>query len=594
MDRNGMLRRLVSIGVLATLVACGGVEAALSNPAAVAGNEPVVLSDDHSDPEDYVWDSASVTSIGLNGDTITVDGSGVVVNGSTVTIGSAGTYSLSGSLTDGQIIVNTEDKALVQLILNGVQISSSTSAPLYIASAKETVIILADNSSNVVSDGTAYSFPSADADEPNAAIFSKGDLTIAGSGTLTVAGRYNDGIASKDGLVIAGGTITVTAVDDGIRGKDYLVVKGGTISVTAQGDGLKADNAEDAARGYISVESGTLHVTAGGDALQAETSVVITGGDFTLVSGGGSGTRLAETASAKGIKAVVSIQLDGGTFTIDAADDAINSDGSLVVNGGVFTIATGDDGMHANATLDINGGAINIIRSYEGIESAVITINAGNIRIVSSDDGLNVAGGNDSSGMMPGRGGAGMRRGQDMFAASGSYYLYINGGYTVIEADGDGVDVNGAIEMTGGTIIVNGPTANMNGALDYDGGFRISGGLLVAVGSAGMAQAPDESSTQNSMLINFSSALPAGTLIHLQSSDGQTAITFAPTKPYQSIALSSPELARGATYDVYYGGSSSGSIQDGLYQNGTYTPGTLYTSLTLSGVVTRLGGGRFR
>lgn len=165
---------------------------------------------------------------------------------------------------------------------------------------------------------------------------------------------------------------------------------------------------------------------------------------------------------------------------------------------------------------------------------------------------------------------------------------------TVIEADGDGVDVNGTIEMTGGTIIVNGPTANMNGALDYDGGFRISGGLLVAVGSAGMAQSPDESSTQNSILINFNSALPAGTLIHFQSSDGQTSYTFAPTKSYQSVALSSPELARGVTYDVYYGGSSSGSVQDGLYQNGTYTPGTLYTSLTLSGIVTRLGGGRFR
>ena len=138
--------------------------------------------------------------------------------------------------------------------------------------------------------------------------------------------------------------------------------------------------------------------------------------------------------------------------------------------------------------------------------------------------------------------------------------LYINGGYIWVDADGDGLDINGAIEMTDGVVLVNGPTENMNGALDYDGGFNISGGFLVAVGSAGMAQAPRQISSQNSLLINLSCTTAAGTLIHIQNSAGEDILTFAPTKHYQSIAFSSPELVNGETYTISYGGSSSGSL----------------------------------
>jgi hypothetical protein len=492
----------------------------------------------------------------LDGNSIAVEGDGVLVDGSTATIVSAGLYSISGSLTDGQIIVNTEDETAVQLILNGATINSSTSAPLYIENAEEAVLILQDN--NYVSDGSSYVFASADVDEPNAAIFSKSDLTISGDGSLTVNGNYNDGIASKGGLVIDSGTITVNAVDDGIRGKDYLVINAGTITVNAQGDGLKSDNADDATLGYITVQSGVLRVNAGGDALSAETNVLITDGVFTL--------------SAGGIKAVVGIQIDGGSFTIDTADDALHSNGSVIVNGGSYVISSGDDGIHADATLDVNGGNINIITSYEGIESAIITVNAGTIHIVASDDGVNVASGNDVSGMMQAR-------------------LSINGGYMVVDAAGDGIDANGAIVMTDGFVIVNGPTENMNSALDYDAGFNLTGGFIVAAGSAGMAMAPDQSSTQASLLLNLDAVQSAGTLISLQSSDGNEIVTFAPTKAYQSIVISSPELILGSTLNVYLGGSSSGTVQDSLYQDGSYSPGTQYTSVTLSGIVTQVGQG---
>lgn len=546
----------------------------------------------HEVAGDYAWENSAVVPIGLDGNSINVDGDGVTVDGSTATITSPGTYSLNGSLADGQIIVSTEDEGVVRLILDGVELRSSTSAPIFVMSAEETLIVLADQTENYVSDGASYVLEDPAEDEPNAAIFSKGDLTISGNGSLTVDGNYNDGIASKDGLIIASGTLTVNSVDDGIRGKDYLVVKDGNITINAQGDGLKADNEEDATLGYLFVETGIINITSTGDALVAQTDVMIADGEFTLASGGGSNYWAGDDTSAKGVKAVVSVTIDDGTFNINSADDAIHSNGSIVINGGTFQIATADDGMHADSTLEINGGSIQVTESFEGIESAVITINAGEISIVASDDGVNVAGGNDGSGMNPGLGPGGRPgrgAGQDVFTYAGRYYLYIHDGYLVIEAAGDGIDVNGAIEMTDGVVLVNGPTERMNGALDYDASFNMTGGFLVAAGSSGMAQAPGDSSSQSSILLNFAATQKAGTLVHIQDSAGDALLTFSPTKQYQSIAFSSPELIKGATYMIYTGGSSTGTVKDGLYQDGNYTPGAQYTSFTVSGVVTRIG-----
>ncbi len=542
----------------------------------------------------FAQDNPVTAELTLNGDSISINGNGVMVDGSRATITSAGTYRISGNLTDGQIVVDTEDEEVVTLILNGVDIQTSTTAPINIVNAEETVITLADNTENYVSDAATYVYENAGEDEPNAAIFSKDMLTFNGNGTLTVNGNYNDGIASKDTLTIASGVLIVNAVDDGIRGKDSLTVQSGTITVNAGGDGLKSDNDEDTTKGVIIVESGVINIISGGDAVQAETVVAIAGGEITLVAGGGSNSVIGEDDSAKGIKASVNITINGGILNIDSADDAVNSNASVVVNGGVFVISTGDDGLHADANLDINGGEINIAKSYEGIESAIIMVNGGNIHIVSSDDGLNVAGGTDNTGANagPGRGGQpgrGQRPGQENFAATGNYFLYMNGGYIAITAAGDGVDVNGSIVMTGGTILVHGPTENMNGPLDYDGSFTMAGGFFVAAGSAGMVQAPDQSSTQNSVLIIFDSPVAVGTLIRVQSSDGTEILTFVPSKQYQSILISTPALVIGATYEVYLDGSSSGTIMDGLYQGGTYSAGSQYTSFTISNIVTQLG-----
>jgi len=583
----------------------------VSTPAASVEDVIAENGSTHENAEDYEWNQSDIIKITLEGDSIQTDGNGVVVDGSKATITSAGTYEISGNLENGQIIVDCQDDANVTLVLNGVNIHNEDSAALFVADAKEVVLVLAAKSENILTDGAEYLFDTADLNEPNATIFSTADLTIFGDGSLTVEGNYNDGIASKDGLIIASGAISVTSVDDGIRGKDYVVIKDGNITVDSKGDGLKSDNAEDATLGFIEIQSGTVQITSEADAIQAETDILISGGVFNLTTAGGSGHQISADASAKGLKAGVNINIDGGTFDINSADDAINTNGNIVVNAGDFTLASGDDGMHADKTLEINDGTLTVSDSYEGIESAVITINGGDLHIIASDDGINVAGGNDGSGMemgpgfggdiggggRPGRGrdpnqagvpGQGAVPGQDAFTYSGDYYLYINGGTIYVDANGDGLDSNGAIEMTNGLVIVNGPTENMNGALDYNGTFNLNGGFFVAAGSAGMAMAAGQGSAQNSVLINFSSAIQAGELVRIQNSSGEDILTFAATKTIQSITFSTANLLQGS-YQIYVGGSSSGTEMDGLFQGGTYTPGDLYGEFDVTGTVTQVG-----
>lgn len=563
------------------------------------------LSND--DQNEFTGDTSGAIQIILNGNSISIKGTGATANGSIATITSAGTYNIAGSLSNGQIIVNTKDEESVNLILSGVNINCSTSAPINIVNASNVAIFLTDNTENYVTDGASYVFEDAGEDEPNAAIFSKSNLVISGNGSLVVNGKYNDGISSKDELTITNGNITVNSVDDGIRGKDYLVIKNGNISVNAKGDGLKSDNEEDTAKGYISIENSSINITSAGDAITAQTNVVITGGQIALNSGGGSSKTIVDDTSAKGIKAVASLIINSGTFEINSADDALHSNGSLVINGGTIAISTADDGIHADSSLEFNGGDINITKSYEGIESLIIKINNGNIHVVSSDDGINASDGSGTGGMpggggqqpggQPGGGQPGWQPGIDNGGATTSTticYLYINGGYIAIDANGDGIDSNGSIEITNGKIIVNGPTENMNGALDYGRDinsscyFKMTGGFLVAVGSSGMVESPDTSSTQNSISFNFRSAQQAGTLFNIQTSNGNEIITFKPNKRYQSVVLSCPELIKGSSYDVYYGGSSTGTVSDSLYENGKYTPGTKYTSFTVSNVVTKV------
>jgi hypothetical protein len=541
-------------------------------------------NDDHEDDEDYAWDSSNVIKITLKTNSISVDvETGIIIDGTTVTITSAGTYSISGNLNDGQIIVDTNDQEAVRLILSEVTISSTTNAPIYVANSDKTVIVLAEGTENYLTDNKN--------NEENATILSKDDLTICGDGSLTVIGNDNDAIHSNDGLIIESGIITVTSVDDGICGKDYLVIKGGDITVNSFGDGLKSNNDEEEDRGYIYIEDGTITVTSNqGDAITSQTDLLITDGNFTLTSGGGSNTTPDADVSTKGLKAGVSIIVDGGNFTISSSDDAVHSNGLIVINNGTFEISSGDDGIHADTSVEINGGTLDISESFEGIESTVVTVNNGDIKINSRDDGINLveptsatSGWNTAQGGFGGHGQGGFGGGgQGGMGFSENCILYINSGSIFIESGGDGIDSNGYIEMSDGILIINGPLSNMNSAIDYGGGsFTISGGTLVAVGSAGMAQSPGASSTQYSANLVFGTQQSANILVNIQSASGEDLLTFCPTKTYQSLVFSSPELTAG-TYTVYLGGSSTGTSTNGLYLDGTYSGGTNLGSFTLS------------
>jgi hypothetical protein len=625
MKRASALLLLASL--ILSLVACSGNGGAFTTPASAAQQAiesrqgttavnlqstaetaytPVAVEYDSDDLEASVT-SPDMSTIELAGDTIIVEGSGAAVDGGIVTITAAGTYSISGTLDDGQIVVDTQDEDTVFLVLDGVDITCLTSAPIYVSNADKVVITLADGTENYVTDGDTYVFEDAESDEPNAAVFSKDDLTINGSGSLTVNANYNNGIASKDDLKITGGSITVNAVNDGFKGRDSVAVLDGEVTIDAGADGIQANNDEDAEKGWVSIEGGTLGISAGLDGIQAETSLGVSGGEITIVTGGGSvssgggsawggrgmeGNPNQTTESAKGLKAGVNVTITGSTILISSLDDAIHSNDNITINGGDLTLASGDDGIHADTALTINGGNLNITECYEGLESAAITINNGTIHLVSSDDGINASSGSgsDAAGgmLMAARGPGGFE--------SGDNSLYINGGYVSVDAGGDGIDVNGPIEMTGGTVIVNGPTSNGNGALDYLGSFNIGGGFLVAVGSSGMAEAPSTTSTQYSAIVNLTSTQAGGTMIHIESESGEEILSFEPTKAYQSVVLSSPELENGGTYVVYAGGSSTGTGTDGLYSNGDYSGGTQATSFTISGMVTGAGSqmGGFR
>lgn len=597
---------LAVVCVLAMLGGCTPREPVVAETTSDNNSTVVTAKGDYTvsytaEDTEAAWNEESACVLTLDGDTIAVSGTGVSVSGSRALITAPGVYVLRGSLDNGQILVDVSGSGTVLLVMDGASLSCSDNAPLSIQQADKTVLLLADGTENSVTDGENYTLEEG-TDEPNAAIFSKDDLTIAGSGSLTVDANYNNGINCKDTLKVTGGSISVDAPGNGIKGKDCVAVQDGTLQITAGHDGIKSSNSTEADKGFVRISGGDITVTAEQDGIQAATGLVIEGGTLTVKTGGGSenastitgggwgswgrpgmpGGEAAEadssdTTSAKGLKAAVDITITGGDITVDASDDTVHANGTVTIGGGKLHLSSGDDGIHADALLAISGGTIEIAQSYEGIEGADIRIEGGHIRLKASDDGLNAAGGSDGSSL-------GGRPGQNSFVSGGNHNITITGGTIVVDADGDGVDANGSIEMTGGTLLVCGPTNGGNGALDFDGSFQIDGGILVAVGSLGMAQTPSDSSTQYVAALSLSTQ-SAGTLLHLEDTDGNGLLTFAPSKVYQSVIISTPGLEKSETYTLYIGGSAEGETVNGLY-TGSYSGGEEALTFTLSSTVT--------
>jgi len=582
---------------LSLLAACSGVDAAASSEEVATAAETADASasstvgaeselvatsteenaDTHDVSADYDYNDADVVEISL-GTSITADADSVAIDGSSATITAAGTYRISGTIDDGQILVDAGDSAVVQLILDGATITSSDGAAIAVMSAEKAIVMLADVSVNTLTDGAVYVLAEGE-DEPNAALYSKSDLTITGEGSLVVNGNYNDGITSKNGLVIDSGNITVVAVDDGIRGKDYVAVNGGELNVTAGGDGIKSDNDEDPELGYVLVVDGAIDIVSADDGVQAATDVLITGGTVTIDAGA-----TGSSENARAVQGDVMVVISGGTIAADATDDAIHSNSTVTIDGGDLTLSSGDDGIHGDFFVTINGGSIVIMDSFEGIESEVITINDGFIDVTANDDGLNVADGTAAETNTPTVGGG---PGAEVV---GDYYIYINGGTTAITVtgelaeQGDGIDANGHVVMTGGVVAVSGPTDARNSAIDYSGGtFEVSGGLLIGTNIDGRnSEGVGTSSTQASLYLTFDSVIDAGTVVHIQTTDGEGLVTFAPANVFDVIVFTSPDLEAGGEYEVYLEGSVSGDSTTGLYSDDAYTPGTLSGIATAS------------
>ena len=376
----------------------------------------VISYDTHYDADDLTWDASTEVTIDLSSPTAT---DGVTVENGVITITAAGNYRLTGTLADGQVVVAAGDEDVVRLILDNASITNSDGAAIDAESANETIIYTEAGTTNTVADGSTYA--ATGTEDPDAALYARTDLTLAGEGTLNVTGNYGDGIASGDGLTIAGGTVKVTAADDGIKGKDYVDILGGTIDVTATSDGIKATNDTDAERGWVRLLDGTVTISAGDDGFKSERELEIAGGTLTIeesveaiegqyltISGGVTNATSSDdginatipsttttTTSGGGMNQVVdaSISITGGELTLNVEGDGIDSNGTAEISGGTVIVngpSTGGNGAtDAAGGLTITGGTLIQGDSgdmFEGMEGAYAQFSAS----VSSGDTVTV------------------------------------------------------------------------------------------------------------------------------------------------------------------------------------------------------------
>ena len=521
---------------------------------------------------DVGYEESTAVQVTLSDSGIQVSGDGAEADGTTLTIKEEGTYVISGSLSSGQIVIEADDSAKIHLVLNGVSVRCENSAALLIRGADKVFVTLAEGSENTLESGSEA--PSGEDENVDGVIFSRSDLTLNGSGSLTINAGYKHGIVSKDDLVITGGVYNITAVGGGLYGKDCVKILDGTFNLNVEMDGIQSDNEEDADRGFVYIVGGTYDITAGHDGIQAETLLKVADGTSNITTGTGSGaavngssdtdstsngsTNVTDSSSSESIKGLKSgslLEITGGMIVINSEDDSVHSNGSITITAGNMTLTSDDDAVHADENLQIDGGSIQILQSYEGLEGKSVVINDGTISLVSADDGINVNGGADSSGF----GGFGRGFETDSFGSSETdIYIAINGGEITIDASGDGLDSNGNLYITGGVTYISGPSDSGNGALDYGEGCtgEISGGVLLAVGASGMAENMSSSSTQCTFMQNLDETASGGDTVTITDASGNVLASYTPVRSYQNIIFSCPELQVGETYTVTAGSQS--------------------------------------
>ncbi|MGN0183250.1 MAG: carbohydrate-binding domain-containing protein [Candidatus Ornithomonoglobus sp.] len=563
-------------------------------------------------------------------------GSGVSISGKTVVITEGGDFTITGANTDAQIVVDTDAK--VRLRLNGINLTNTDGAPIYVKSADKCYITLEDGTENTITDGGEYTSELA----VNGCIYSADNLEIKGKGTLNINANVHHGIAAKDNLEIVNGTINITSQGDGIYVNDTAEISGGTVNITSAHDGIQSGSILDITDGIINIScTGEIAATGYGSGMggargQQQTAVSEPEADET------------ESESSKGLKAGWMMDISGGEITVHSNDTCVKCDSELNISGGALTLTSEvKKGIKSMEDVNISGGTIDIKKSTEGIETKrIMTINGGDISIISSDDGLNAggigAGGGfgggmrqDGEGMAPperqegaegempqkpwnmtegeeqtggmrgqkggrgmnedgepmmlperpegdesmtasqmgGRGGMTGGRGESA-AVSEEHHIQISGGNIYIHAGGDGIDSNGSLIIDGGSVTVEGSTTNGNTALDHDGLFRINGGTVIAVGSAGMIENPSESSEQNVLSAYINAG--ADQTVTIKDTRGLQVCSYTVTSAVGHIMFSSSDIAQGDTYTVYVDGTeqSSGTVESALTQIGTPSAGS--------------------
>ena len=456
------------------------------------------------------YDESEAVKITLSGKTAACNSSNVQIEDGVVTIKAAGVYVLSGTFTDGTIVVDAGDDDKVQLVLDGVSITAADYAAIYAKNADKVFVTLAEGAGNSLT--VSGDYVQTDDNNVDAVIFAKCDLTLNGTGSLTVKDNTGHGIVSKDDLVVTGGTYTIYSQDHCLNGKDSVRIADGTFNLSCDEDGIHAGN-DDQQDGYVYIEGGDINISVGDDALHAEGLLIITGGD------------------------------------------------------------------------------IDVSKSCEGVEGYKILVTGGDIDVISSDDGFNAAGGSSGSGDNHDGFGDGPGMGGVDMDADNDAYILITGGRININANGDGIDSNGCIGITGGSVYVLGPSDNGNGAMDYGICAAITGGEIVAVGGSGMAQGFGDESTQCSALVNFDEWVDAGETITLTDSDGKEVFSYKVDKKFNSVVISTSDMKQGDNYTLTVGDQNSTfTLDDITYSEGSGGMQRPGGNLDNGGIMQRPGG----
>lgn len=445
-----------------------------------------------------------------------------------VTISSAGSYYIDSEIS-GKISVEAEG---VTLYLNGATLTNEKK--VIESTTSLTITLIGDNSiTNTNESGTN-------------AIDCDGALIINGEGSLSVTSTKN--AIKANSISVADASLVINAQKDGLHAE-----------ISAYDDLTTAPTFSYDDGGFVFIDGATINITAADDGIQADTFVYIKGdADIDITSGGGAPQKVTEQSSdnadGKGIKAgnidwgaddteLTSgdylILIEGGDINVNSNDDAVHSNSRITISGGTLTVSSGDDGVHADDFIGISNGSITVTKCYEGVEAAKVEISGGSVDVTSVDDGINAADGTTTR----------------VNVANNNCHIIISGGEVTVDAEGDGLDSNGSMLISGGKVFVMGPTSGDNAALDADGSIVVNGGYLFAAGPLGMVETPASNSQQNVISFARNSAIAANTIVTLADSDGAI-VSCTVTKACQSLIISCPEITKGSSYTLYGGDST--------------------------------------